>query len=75
MMLRKDTLEALRRIKRERGFSSLDDVVRWLIARERMLRILDVLDEAWREKPSEEELGRLVETVRNLRRSERWLTR
>ena len=75
MMLRKDTLEALRRIKRERGFSSLDDVVRWLIARERMLRILDVLDEAWREKPSEEELGRLVETVRNLRRSGRWLTR
>ncbi len=75
MMLRKDTLEALRRIKRERGFSSLDDVVRWLIARERMLRILDVLEEAWREKPSEEELERLVETVRILRRSGRWLTR
>ncbi len=75
VMLSKETLEALGRIKMERGFASLDEVVRWLIARERRLRLLEVLEEAWNEKPSEDELERLVETVGMLRRSGKWLTR
>ncbi len=33
MILSKDTLEALGRIKMEGGFASLDEVVKWLIAR------------------------------------------
>ena len=74
-MLSKETLEALGRIKMERGFASLDEVVRWLIARERRLRLLEVLEVAWNEKPSEDELERLVETLRFLRISNRWLTR
>ena len=71
----RETLDALREIKMERGFASLDDVVRWLIARERRLRLQEVLEEAWNEKPSDDELEKLVETLRFLRRSNRWLTR
>ncbi len=75
MILSKDTLEALGRIKMEGGFASLDEVVKWLIARERRLRLLEVLEEAWNEKPSEDELERLIEILGFLRRNSRWLTR
>lgn len=75
VMLDRETLEVLRKIKREKGFSSIDEVIKWLIIRERRLRLLNAVEQAWSERLSQEELDKLIEAVKKLRRSSQWLTR
>ncbi len=75
VMLDRETLEVLKKIKREKGFSSIDEVIKWLIIRERRLRLLNAVEQAWSERLSQEELDKLIEAVKKLRRSSQWLTR
>jgi len=75
VMIDRETLETLRRMKSEMGFKSIDEVIRWLVMRERRLRMLSALEKAWSDSPSNEEVDELLKITRRLRKEGRWLTR
>jgi len=75
VMIDRETLETLRRMKSEMGFKSIDEVIRWLVMRERRLRMISALEEAWSNSPSNREVDELLKITRRLRKEGRWLTR
>ena len=75
VMIDKETVNYLKRIKRERGFSSIDEVIKWLIENEKRYRLLRIVERAWRDRLDEEEMEKLIEAIKKVRREGKWLTR
>ena len=75
VMVSKETLGELRRLKEKYNFRNFDEVIRYLLSRDDEYRKIMLLRDAWSSRLSDEEVDRLREIVRRVRSGARWLTR